>query len=148
MADDRSNQKKKAYLYIGILLALLTLLGFFVYSYKKAAWLRPLSHSPIAGGLEITVFLVGLALIGLGGVFGFSSTWKGLLKSFAYEIGLRLVATGYLVALISGLADYIGMGSHHKLPYFGPLQTTGVLLGEAVIAIGFLLMIPYKNYEG
>jgi hypothetical protein len=73
-------------------------------------------------------------------VIGISSLWKNQSKSFAYDIGLRLVLTGDLVGFISGLADYIGIGAHHHLPYFGPLQTAGVFLGEVLMAIGFLLM--------
>jgi hypothetical protein len=68
-------------------------------------------------------------------------------ETHPYDIGVRVVATGYLVGFISGLADYIGIGAHHKLPYFGPLQTAGVLLGEVVIAIGFLFMIPWSKHE-
>jgi hypothetical protein len=29
-------------------------------------------------------------------------------------------------------------------PFFGPLQASGVLIGQIVIAVGFLMFIPYK----
>jgi len=32
-----------------------------------------------------------------------------------------------------------------KIPFFGPWQARGVMLGEVIIAIGFLLMIPYAR---
>jgi protein-S-isoprenylcysteine O-methyltransferase Ste14 len=147
MTKVRSNQKKKAYLILRIILALLVLLGIFVYLFKKAILLHPLSQSLIEGNLEIVVVVVGLTLVGLGGVFKLSALGKGQPKSLSYDIGLRMVATGYLVAFISALADYMGIGAHHELPYFGPLQSTGVFLGEAIIAIGFLLMVLTQRYE-
>jgi hypothetical protein len=33
-----------------------------------------------------------------------------------------------------------------KTPYFGPWQAGGVLIGQFVIAIGFLMVIPYQFY--
>jgi len=30
------------------------------------------------------------------------------------------------------------------VPYFGPWQAGGVLIGESIIAIGFLMLIPYQ----
>jgi hypothetical protein len=37
------------------------------------------------------------------------------------------------------------MGSHPLpgVPYFGPLQALGVEMGEAFIAIGLLLLLPF-----
>jgi hypothetical protein len=146
MAEDRLKQKKKAAIYIGVLLALLMLLGFFVYLFNRAARLHTQIRHPIANPLEIFVILVGLALVSMVGVYLLSTLWKGQPKSFAYDIGVRVVVMGYLVDFTSGLADYIGIGAHHKLPYFGPLQTAGVFGGEVLIAIGFLLMLPWvKN---
>jgi MFS family permease len=147
MANARPDQKKKTFLFVGGLLFALILLGLFVYFYDKAPWLSPLHRSPLAGPLEIAVILVGLGMVSLVGALGLTRPWKKQSKSFAYDVGVRLVVTGYLMAFISALADYIGVGAHHKLPYFGPLQTAGVILGEAVIAIGFLMMFPYQGNE-
>jgi hypothetical protein len=147
MAKDGSDQRKKEYFFVAGLLILLTLLGIFVYFYDKSSWLILLHQSSIAGPLEIAVILVGLALTSLWGAFTLYKMWKGQPKSFIFDIGLRLVVTGYLMSFLSALADYIGVGTHHKLPYFGPLQTAGVILGEMVIAIGFLMMFPYKRNE-
>jgi hypothetical protein len=45
------------------------------------------------------------------------------------------------------MADIFGMGSHVTgTPYFGPLQALGVLIGQGIIALGFLLLIPYHSY--
>ena len=72
------------------------------------------------------------------------SFWKNGDRAIAAEIGSRLVATGYVVAVFSGMADVFGFGSHvpPKVPVFGPYQATGVQIGEVLITIGFLLLIP------
>jgi len=59
---------------------------------------------------------------------------------------LRLVSTGYVISVFAGMADVFGMGTHPlpNVPYFGPVQATGVVLGEIVIGVGFLLLIPYR----
>jgi hypothetical protein len=52
-----------------------------------------------------------------------------------------------VIAVTSGMADIFGIGTHPfpMIPYFGPVQAAGVILGQATIAIGFLLMIPPRN---
>ena len=139
------NPKKKSYLLLGIPLAMLLLLAFFVYVFNRDTRLHMQSTNPIAVHLEILVLLIGMALIGSVGLFGLSTLWNNRPKSFVYDIGLRLVLMGNLVVFLSGLADYIGIGVHHHLPYFGPIQTAGVFLGEALIAAGFLLMFPWSQ---
>ena len=137
------NSKKKACFLLGGLLALLVVLGFFVYLFNQATRLQKLHPIPMASPLEIFILLAGLALISSGGVVGLPALWKDRPKPFRYGIGLRLVLMGDLVGFISGLADYIGIGAHHHLPYFGPLQTAGVFLGEALLGAGFLLMFSW-----
>jgi len=46
------------------------------------------------------------------------------------------------------MADVFGMGSHllPAVPYFGPWQSGGVLIGQIMVAVGFLMMIPYHLY--
>jgi hypothetical protein len=104
-----------------------------------------LDRSPVIGFIQIAFMLVGLAGICLGGYVGLLALWRGRPVSIAADIGARLVATGYLVAVFSGMADVFGIGSHPLpgVPYFGGLQARGVELGQVVIAIGFFLMIPY-----
>ena len=143
MAKDHLKPRNMAVLFTGVLLALLAVLGFFVYLFNLASRLHAHVRSPVLRNLEIFMILVGLVLVATVGIYLLSTLWKDRPKSFAYDIGVRLVAMGYLVAFASGLADYLGIGAHHLLPYFGPLQTAGVFLGETVIAIGFLLMLPW-----
>ena len=127
----------------------ITLLGFFIFIVgAKPDWLG-WDRSPVVGFVQIAVFLVGLAIICLGGYIGLLALWGGGQRSIAADIGLRMVSTGYVVSAFAGMADVFGMGAHPlpDVPYFGPVQATGVLLGEIVIAVGFLLLIPYKRPE-
>ena len=105
-------------------------------------------RTPIVGFIQIIVFLVGLALICIGGFVGLSALWGKEQRSIIADIGLRLVATGYVISVFTGLADVFGMGTQAvpKTPYFGPWQAGGVLMGQFVIAIGFLMVIPYQFY--
>jgi uncharacterized membrane protein len=144
---DKPTQNKKAYWIMGVVLVLLALMALFVYLDNRANWLRPTNQTLMGVNLEILLVLVNLTLVGIGGVYGFAHIWKGKPKSISYDIGLRLVATGYVVSVLSALADYTGVGSHHTMPFFGSLQTAGVFLGEAVIAIGFLLMFLSQIHE-
>ena len=123
-----------------------TLLGFFIFIVgAKPDWLG-WDRSPVVGFVQIAVFLVGLAIICMGGYVGLLALWGSSQRSIAADIGLRLVSTGYVISVFAGMADVFGMGTHPlpNVPYFGPVQATGVVLGEIVIAVGFLLLIPYK----
>ena len=125
----------------------ITITGFFIFIVgAKPDWLG-WDRSPVVGFVQIAVFLVGLAIICLGGYIGLLALWGGSQRSIAADIGLRLVSTGYVISAFAGMADVFGMGTHPlpNVPYFGPVQATGVVLGEIVIGIGFLLLIPYRK---
>ena len=106
-----------------------------------------LDRSPVVGFVQISVFLVGLAIICLGGYIGLMAFWRNGERTIAAEIGSRLVATGYVVAVFSGMADVFGFGTQTPplIPVFGPWQAAGVQIGEFLIAIGFLLLIPFTR---
>jgi hypothetical protein len=103
----------------------------------------------VVGFIQIAVFLVGLALICAGGYVGLSALWGREQRTIIADIGLRLIGTGYVIAVFTGMADVFGMGSQAlpKVPYFGPWQAVGVLIGQFVIAIGFLMLIPYHLHS-
>ncbi len=60
-----------------------------------------------------------------------------------------MVATGYVIAVFAGMADVFGAGSHPLpgVPYFGPWQARGVEIGQVIIAIGFLMLIPFGDHR-
>lgn len=124
------------------------LFGFFVFVVgAKPNWFG-WDRSPVVGFIQIAVFLIGLALICIGGYVGLVALWGKEPRSIIADIGMRLVGTGYVVSVFTGMADIFGMGSQPlpMVPYFGPWQSGGVLIGQIVIAIGFLMMIPYHVY--
>ena len=132
--------------YLRIRFSLISIgLGLFIFVIgAKPSWFG-WDRSPVVGFAQIAVFLVGLAMICAGGYVGLSALWGTEQRSIIADIGLRLVGTGYVIAVFAGLADVFGMGSQPlpDVPYFGPWQAGGVLIGESIIAIGFLMLIPY-----
>jgi len=123
---------------------LVSIFGLLVFLVGARPSLFGLDRSPVVGFVQISVFLVGLAVICIGGYIGLMSFWRNGDRTIAADIGSRLVATGYVVAVFSGMADVFGFGSQGRpqVPFFGPWQATGVQIGEVLITIGFLLLFP------
>jgi hypothetical protein len=122
--------------------------GLFIFAVgAKPNWFG-WDRSPVVGFIQISVFLIGLALICIGGFVGLSALWGKEQRTIIADIGLRLVGTGYVIAVFTGMADVFGMGTQPlpDVPYFGPWQAGGVLIGQAVIALGLLMLIPYQYY--
>lgn len=124
-----------------------TLIGLFIFAVGAKPDLFGWDRSPVVGFVQIIVFLIGLAFICLGGYIGLHALWWGHERTITSDIGSRLVATGYVFCVFTGMADIFGMGSHSapQIPYFGPWQATGVLIGQGIIAIGFMMMIPFRQ---
>jgi hypothetical protein len=120
--------------------------GYLVFLLGARPSLFGLDRSPVVGFVQISVFLFGLALINLGGYMTLNAHWPEGKKTIAAEIGARLISTGYVICVFTGMADIFGLGSH-PLPnvFFGPLQARGMALGIMTIAVGFLLMIRFNN---
>jgi hypothetical protein len=125
----------------------ITVLGLVIFILGVNPGFFGMDRSPVVGFVQIAVFLVGLAIICLGGIFTLTALWAGQEKSIAADLGYRIVATGYVVVAASGMADVFGFGSQPfpSTPYFGQWQALGVIAGELFIILGFLLMIPYPN---
>ena len=101
----------------------------------------------MVGFIQIAVMLLGLAVICVGGYAAVHGLWRRQTPSIAADIGMRLVSTGYVVTVFSGLADIFGIGSHplSTVPFFGVWQARGMEIGCAIIAIGFIMMFPYRK---
>ena len=126
---------------------ILIFVGFLVFLLGADPGLFGLDRSPVIGFVQIAVFLMGLALICLGGYLSLTSLWNTRQLTIAADIGLRLVSTGYVIAVVSGMADVFGFGSEAfpRIPTFGIWQGRGVMIGEVVIGVGFLLLIPWRE---
>jgi hypothetical protein len=57
------------------------------------------------------------------------------------------MGTGFILAVCSSAADLIGLGSHPLPgpPYFGVLQSAGLLTGILIILLGLILYYPYGD---
>jgi hypothetical protein len=122
------------------------LAGLFVFTVGARPDWFGWDRSPVVGFVQIAVFLVGMGVVCFGGYVGLLGLWKGRVRTIVADIGIRLISTGYVISVFAGLADIAGMGSQPLpgIPYFGPWQATGVLIGEVVITIGFLMLVPYR----
>jgi hypothetical protein len=128
---------------------ILTALGFlfFVIAAKPGFFHVELSKQVI-GYLQVSGFSIALGIICLGGTIALNTLWSEGNKSIAADLGLRVAWTGFTIAFISGMADIFGLGTRpftEAIPFYGYWQGRGVLLGEIVIVIGFLMMIPWKK---
>ncbi len=123
----------------------LVLFGLLVFLVGARPAIFGLDRSPVVGFVQIGVFLVGLAIICVGGYISLMAFWKNGNRTIPADIGSRLVVTGYVVAVFSGMADVFGLGTQTppRVPFFGPWQAVGVQMGEVLIAVGFLLLIPH-----
>lgn len=103
-------------------------------------------RSPVVGFVQIVAFITGLGTMCLGGYIAMLTLWWGHERTIISDIGSRLVWTGFVFAVFSGMADIFGMGSQAfpQLPYFGPWQASGVVIGQGIIALGFLLLVPFS----
>ncbi len=127
-----------------------TLLGYFIFLVgAKPEWFN-LDRSEVVGFVQVTVFLLGLALMGVGAYFAIDGLWNGDPRSLWADIGVRLISTGYLIAVFSAMADVFGFGTQTlplETPYFGPWQARGTVLGEGVMLLGVLLAVPWHLYR-
>lgn len=121
-------------------------MGFLIFLLGIKPALFGADRSPVIGFVQIATMLVGLAFICVGGYLSLASLWPKQATSIGADIGLRLVSTGYVICVFTGMADIFGFGSQPlpETPYFGPWQAYGVELGILVIIIGFFLLIPTR----
>jgi hypothetical protein len=124
-----------------------TILGLLVFMLGANPALLGLDRSPVVGFVQISVFLIGLVMICLGGYITLNTLWSGREKSIAADIGFRLVSTGYVISFFAGMADIFGLGNQPfpEIPYYGPWQAAGVVIGQVIIALGFLLLVPHPK---
>ncbi len=126
---------------------ILMLVGFAIFLIGATPDLFGLDRSPVIGFVQIAVFLIGLAIICLGGFVCLNALWNKHPKTILADIGLRLVLTGFVIAVVAGMADIFGFGTQlaPEIPYYGPWQAMGVLFGQIIIVVGFIFQIPFKR---
>jgi hypothetical protein len=128
---------------------LTVLFGFFLFILGAKPEFFGLDRSPVIGFVQIAVFLTGLGVICIGGYAALDGLWNSTPKTIASDIGLRLVSTGFVISVACGMADVFGFGTEiaPMVPHFGRWQMIGVLVGELVVAVGFLLLFPFRTHH-
>lgn len=129
---------------LGFGLAVLGLLLFLLGT--RPEWFG-LDRSVVIGYVQVSVFSLGLLFLCVGGIILFNALWPNGERSILADLGMRLALTGFVVAMASGMADVFGLGTR-PLPetttFFGYWQSRGVLIGEIIMIVSFLMMFPWK----
>ena len=133
---------------VGILIAtlglVLTLIGLF-------PLITGVEAQTGIGVLQILIVLLGLSLLVIGALIFVKATfYPTARRNLAQDIAVRLSLTGILMTSAAGLSDVLGFGSHtpgneENLPYLGPWQALGMVIGFVVASAGvmiFALMGP------
>jgi hypothetical protein len=127
---------------------ILVLVGVLMFILGVYPNLIGLNLSPQIGFVQVGVWLAGLGLILLGAYLVVRVVRNGKPNSLRADIGVRLMATAYVVAMVSSLADYIGIGSQYLgYPSFGPVQVLGLAVGVVVSILGLVMYWPAGGSE-
>jgi hypothetical protein len=118
--------------------------GFFVFFVGLFPQIINFDITPGIGILQVFIALIGITAMTLGAyLYTYATRHRALPRRLREEIGLRLMATGLVIAYAAGLADVLGIGSHPATPltrpFLGEWQATGVALGVFTIAAGVVL---------
>lgn len=117
--------------------------GFFVFIIGLFPAIINLDTKPGVGVLQLAVTLWGLGMMNAGAaLWAYSERHRGAPRLLREDIGVRLIATGFVISAFSSLADVLGLGSHNaprRLPYLGVWQQAGLAIGILVSVVGLLL---------
>jgi hypothetical protein len=120
----------------------LVVVGFFIFLLGVFPQIVRLDLTDGVGLLQVGLFLLGLTIMTLGGyVYAYATRHRAQPRRLREDIGVRLMATGLVVAYATGFADVLGIGSHFgaERPLLGPLQALGIFLSVCIIGVGIIL---------
>ncbi|HSN94204.1 MAG TPA: hypothetical protein VLR89_03975 [Anaerolineaceae bacterium] len=126
----------------------ISFIGFTILIFGLKPEVFGLSSSLSVGFAQILAFLIGLGILVWGATIALSAFWPKGNQSLLADFGVRVIATGYIICVFTGLADAFGFGTN-PLPdvFMGGLQRRGVIIGMSVILIGLVMMIRFKKYR-
>lgn len=121
---------------------IVTLIGYLLLLLGAKPSLFNLDRSPVIGFVQTAMIIFGLGVITLGAYISLKTFWCRTGPSLTADFGTRIMATGFVITVFTGMADVFGFGSHPLpgVPFFGSLQSIGVVIGEAFIAVGLVMM--------
>jgi len=123
----------------------LVLIGLIIFAIGVQPDLIGMNRSPIVGFVQVGVWLAGLALLLVSAAATVKVVRNGRPTSLRADIGTRLIATGYVIAAVASLADFISIGAHRMpLPFFGQVQVFGLVTGVLASLLGLVLYWPRK----
>jgi hypothetical protein len=124
----------------------MVLFGLLIFLVGVRPNLIGMDRSPVVGFVQIGVWLTGLAILLLGAYATVHVVRNGIETSLRADVGIRLIATGYVIAGVASLADFIGVGAQ-RMPNiaFGPVQVIGLVIGVLVSLFGLILYWPPRK---
>ncbi|MEE9513114.1 MAG: hypothetical protein V3V46_03465 [Anaerolineales bacterium] len=122
------------------------LIGLLIFMVGIQPDLIGMNRSVTVGFVQIGAWMTGLAILLLAAYSTVRVVRNGKTNSLRADIGIRLIATGYVVAAVGSLADFIGVGAH-RMPviYFGPIQMIGLVTGVLLSMLGVILYMPWTK---
>ena len=120
----------------------LVVAGFFLFVIGIFPDLIRLGLTPGIGLLQIGIFLFGTTIMTAGAyIYAYATRHRAMPRRLREGVGIRLMATGQVIAYATGFADVLGIGSHFgaERPLLGLLQTSGIALGMLVTVAGIFL---------
>src|SRR3990172_9034958 len=121
----------------------LSLIGLLIFFIGINPGLIGMNRSPAVGFVQVGVWLTGLGILLIGASAALRVVRNGRLTTLLNDVGLRLAATGYVIASAASLADFIGIGSHTiRSLVFGKIQVAGLVVGVLLILVGLILYYP------
>ena len=123
----------------------IVLIGLLVFLIGIQPDLIGMNRSQAVGFVQIGVWLVGLAILLTAAYSTVRVIRNGKSNSLRADIGVRLIATGFVIAGVASLADFISVGAHRMpLVIFGPVQVMGLILGVFLCIVGLVLYWPRR----
>jgi hypothetical protein len=124
----------------------LALAGLLIFLVGLDPDLIGMNRSPAVGFVQVGVWLTGLAILFVAAALAIKVIRNSHPTTLLNDVGLRLTATGYVVAAAASLADFIGIGSH-AIPtlVFGKIQVAGLAVGILLGVIGLVLYWPWPR---
>ena len=124
----------------------LALLGLLIFLIGINPGLIGMNRSPAVGFVQVGVWLTGLGILLTGAYAALRVVRNGRPTTLLNDVGLRLSATGYVVAAAASLADFIGIGSHTiRALVFGKIQVAGLTIGVLFMVVGLVLYWPWPR---
>jgi len=124
----------------------LALLGLLIFLIGINPGLIGMNRSPAVGFVQVGVWLTGLGILLTGAYAALRVVRNGRPTTLLNDVGLRLSATGYVVAAAASLADFIGIGSHTiRALVFGKIQVAGLTIGVLFMVVGLVLFWPWPR---